>query len=98
MAVLPYEMQISKDAERFYRSINIRFEKNFANFSTQKLIKKNLNNKKRFFIINKDGFREKKVGHYFVFNQGDKIDFNHPNREGHFIIAKEINKKNICQN
>jgi hypothetical protein len=98
VVVLPYEMQISKDAERFYRSINIKFEKNFVNFSTQKLIKKNLKNKERFFIINKDGFREKKVGHYFVFNKGDKIDFNHPNREGHFIIAKEINKKNICQN
>ena len=40
---------------------------------------------------------KKKIGHYFVFNKGDKIDFNHPNK-GHLVIAKEINKKNICQN
>ena len=35
---------------------------------------------------------------YFVFNKGDKIDFNHPNRLGHLVIAQELNKKKICQN
>ena len=32
VAVLDYEMQILKDAERFYRSINIRFEKSLLIF------------------------------------------------------------------
>ena len=97
VVVLPYEMQISKNAKDYYRSINIKFEDDFTNFSTQKLLKKNLKDDKNFFFINNDGFKEKKVGSYFVFNKGDKIDFNHPNRLGHLIIAKEIYKKKICQ-
>lgn len=98
VVVLPYEMQISKDAENHYRSINIKFDKDFINFSTQKLIKKNLKNFKNFYIVTNKGFEEKKIGHYFVYNKGDKIDFNHPNRKGHLVIAREINNKKICQN
>jgi len=97
VVILPYEMQISQDAEDYYKSINIKFEKNFVNFSTQKLIKKYLKNSDYFFIIDKAGFEEKNIGHYFVFDKGDKIDFNHPNREGHLSIAKEIFNKKVCQ-
>ena len=98
VVVLPYEMQISKNAKEYYRSINIKFEDDFINFSTQKILKKNLKDDKNFFFINSDGFKEKKVGKYFVFNKGDKIDFNHPNRFGHLVIAEEIYKKKVCQN
>ena len=98
VVILPYEMQISKDAANYYRSINIKFEDEFVNFSTQNLIKKNLKNYKKFYIINDERFSEKKIGSYFVFDKGDKIDFNHPNRKGHLIIAREIDKKKICQN
>lgn len=98
VVILPYEMQVSKDAANYYRSINIKFEDEFVNFSTQNLIKENLINHKKFYIINGERFKEKKIGNYFVFNKGDKIDFNHPNREGHLIIAREIDKKKICQN
>ena len=98
VVVIPYEMQISQDAKDYYKSINIKFESNFENFSTQKYIKEYLKDNKNFFFIDKNGFKEKKVGSYFVFNKGDKIDFNHPNRLGHLVIAQEINKKKICQN
>ena len=98
IVVIPYEMQISQDAKNYYQSVNIKFEDNFENFSTQIFIKENLKDNKNFFFINDDGFEEKKVGTYFVFNKGDKIDFNHPNRLGHLVIAQEINKKKICQN
>ena len=98
VVVIPYEMQISQDAKDYYKSINIKFESNFENFSTQKYIKEYLKDNKNFFFINKNGFKEKKVGSYFVFNKGDKIDFNHPNRLGHLVIAQEIYKKKICQN
>ena len=91
--ILPYEMQISNDAKNYYQSINIKFEKDFINFSTQKKIKNNLKNFDDFYIIDKAGFEEKKVGYYYVFNKGDKIDFNHPNRKGHLSIANEISKK-----
>ena len=95
--ILPYEMQISNDAKNYYQSINIKFEKDFTNFSTQKKIKNNLKNFDDFYIIDKAGFEEKKVGYYYVFNKGDKIDFNHPNRKGHLSIANEISKKKVCQ-
>lgn len=98
VVILPYEMQISKNAENYYRSINIKFEKSFVNFSTQNLIRISLRNHRKLFIIDDNGFEQKKIGHYYVFDKGDKIDFNHPNREGHLVIAKEINKKNVCQN
>ena len=97
VVILPYEMQISKKAKDYYQSINIKFEDDFINFSTQKKIKKNLKNKDYFFIVDQSEFKEKNVGHYFVFNKGDKIDFNHPNRKGHLAIAEEILKKKVCQ-
>ena len=94
--VMPYEMQVSKNASKYYKSIGIKFDKGFENFLTQKIIKNNLNNKVNFFILN--NFPEAEVGKYFVHNKGDKIDFNHPNRLGHLIIAQEIFKNNFCQN
>ena len=97
VVILPYEMQISNKAKEYYQSINIKFEKDFTNFSTQKLIKNYLKNNNDFFIIDKAGFKENEVGYYYVFNKGDKIDFNHPNKRGHLNIAKEISKKKVCQ-
>lgn len=95
--ILPYEMQISKNAKNYYRSIGIKFEKEFENFLTQEILQNNLIPDLNSSII-KDGFLEKKIGYYFVFNKGDKIDFNHPNRKGHLVIAKEIAKNKTCQN
>ena len=95
--IIPYEMQISKDASRYYKSIGIKFDDGFENFLTQELLKENFSKNLSFLII-KDGFLEKKIGSYFVFNKGDKIDFNHPNKDGHYVIAKEIAKSKICQN
>ena len=30
------------------------------------------------------------VGEYFVYNKGDKLDWNHPNRDGHRAIAEYL--------
>ena len=95
--VLPYEMQISNDAKNYYKSIGIKYDKSFENFLTQEILKGYLSKKNNFFIL-KDGFLEKKRGYYFVFNKGDKIDFNHPNKNGHLVIAEQISKNQICQN
>ena len=95
--ILPYEMQISADASIYYRSIGIKFDKSFENFSTQEILKKNVSNNTNVFIL-KNGFKEKKIGSYFVFNKGDKIDFNHLNRDGHLVIANQIDENKICQN
>lgn len=95
--LLPYEMQISKNAAKKYREFGIKYEDEFLNFLTQKLF---VNEFKKYSNIEiefiKNSFEEKKVGSYFVFNLGDKIDFNHPNRLGHKIIAEQISDREIC--
>lgn len=96
VVILPYEMQISKDAANYYKLIGINFENSFSEFLTQKILLKKLQAEFNPFYI-KDGFLQKNIGHYYVFNKGDKLDFNHPNREGHLVIAKEISKNKICQ-
>ena len=95
--MLPYEMQISKDASKQYKKLGIKYDNEFLEFKTQKIFtsefKKN-SNSKIYFLNN--NFPEAKVGRYFVFNLGDKIDFNHPNRYGHKILAKQIVSRKIC--
>jgi hypothetical protein len=36
------------------------------------------------------------AGTYFVYNKGDKIDFNHPNRLGHALLAKGFSESGAC--
>ena len=95
LVILPYEMQISRNASEYYKSIGIQFEENFEEFSTQKILIENLSSVSRPYFV-KDGFEEKNIGYYYVFDKGDKIDFNHPNRKGHFVIASEISRNKIC--
>ena len=90
-------MQISRDAFVTYRDLNLYFEDDFINFKTQEIFirefKKYSDNKIYFLGLS---FEEKPVGTYFVYNKGDKIDFNHPNSLGHKILANEINEKRYC--
>jgi len=95
VVVIPYEMQISIDAKNYYNSIGIKFDKSFEKFKTQEILKENVSKNLEFFIL-KEGFLEEKIGHYYVFNKGDKIDFNHPNRLGHKVIAEQISKNKVC--
>jgi hypothetical protein len=37
-----------------------------------------------------------KVGSFFVYNAGDKIDWNHPNRSGHAALAKGFSESKSC--
>jgi hypothetical protein len=39
---------------------------------------------------------ENPIGTFYVFNRGDKIDFNHPNGKGHKELASEIASKKLC--
>ncbi len=95
--ILPYEMQISEDARKTYEELNIDFSKSFLDFKTQKLFIEEFE-KESLIEINYLGlnFKEKPVGTYYVFNKGDKIDFNHPNRIGHKVLAEEISQNNYC--
>lgn len=96
--ILPYEMQISNDAAETYKGLGIHWEDGFLDGSTQALIKERLNT--RYVYDGLDAFKglkgTAKVGEYFVYNKGDKIDFNHPNRAGHALLAEGFIKSKSC--
>ena len=95
--ILPYEMQISNDADKIYSELNIFYEDQFLDFQTQKVF---IEEFKRFSDVEifklGQNFPQDKVGTYFVFNKGDKVDFNHPNHLGHELLSKEIFERNLC--
>ncbi len=100
VVVLPYEMQISNDAAETYKDIGIKWEDGFLQGSTQEFLMRELGNKENLKIYNAydafEGLKTKaKAGEYFVFNKGDKIDWNHPNRKGHKIISDFLINKNF---
>lgn len=95
--ILPYEMQISKDAAQIYASLGIRWGEGFLEGSTQSLLRKNL--VEGHIYDGLDAFKGRQndpVGSYFVYNKGDKIDFNHPNRAGHARLAEGFAQSRAC--
>ena len=96
--ILPYEMQISNDAAQTYKSLGIHWEDGFEQGKTQQYLLEDLKgvavyNGLKAFSGLKDTAR---VGEYFVYNQGDKIDFNHPGRAGHALLAQGLWKSHAC--
>ncbi len=98
LIIFPYEMQISKQAAKTYYDLGIKWEDGFLEGSAQKLFLRTLN-----FPAVYDGrnaFSEQAqdtpAGTYFVYNKGDKIDFNHPNRAGHTLLAKGFSESGTC--
>ena len=95
--ILPYEMQISNNARDEYKKMGIIFEDSFGNFKTQKIFINEFKNHSKINIYSLGNkFDEAEIGKYFVFNKGDKIDFNHPNHLGHKEIAREISENKLC--
>lgn len=89
--IFPYEMQISSEASRTYRDYGIDWEPAFDLGLTQRTLLSYLDGSFRT-VNGLDAFRETatrsaRVGEYFVYNLGDKLDWNHPNRAGHRVIA-----------
>ncbi|MGO9579187.1 MAG: hypothetical protein ACLP2P_07200 [Desulfobaccales bacterium] len=102
--ILPYEMQISNEAERKYRELHIKWEDDFIDRGTQIHLIKYLDHNIKYFdayyaFIKKEDIegsrRENKLGEYFVYNAGDKLDWNHPNRKGHKAIAQFLIENSI---
>jgi lysophospholipase L1-like esterase len=93
VVVFPYEMQISAEAAKTYAGLGIKWEAAFENGLTQKILMSSFD--RSFTTVDVlDGFRKivgdtkaARVGEYFVYNKGDKLDWNHPNRAGHRVIA-----------
>ncbi len=89
VVISPYEMQISADAARTYSTLGFNWEDGFLAGSAQRKLRQYFD-KDLPVYDGLDAFPDKsgKVGQAFVYNAGDKIDWNHPNRTGHAALAK----------
>ncbi|MEN8159101.1 MAG: hypothetical protein ABFS41_03405 [Myxococcota bacterium] len=96
VVLLPYEMQISAPAAARYAELGVSWEPGFLERSTQRAIRDALPERVKVvdaywaFVDPADeaGSRAANgLGEYFVYDEGDKLDWNHPNRAGDARIA-----------
>lgn len=89
VVILPYEMQVSADAARTYREMGFSWEAGFEQGSTQRLLLAAFASLGVTAFDGRDAFagQELRVGDAFVYDRGDKVDWNHPNRKGHALLA-----------
>lgn len=104
VVILPYEMQISREAELEYEKDGIDWGPGFVGGETQRVLKESLAPGLAVYdayyaFVDPDAVEASRarngLGEYFVFDQGDKLDWNHPNRAGHrkiadYLVAKEL--------
>lgn len=93
IVILPYEMQASDDAAKRLAQLGIRWEDGFVDGSAQNLLISYLDPDLR--VSNPlAAFRPlrptARAGDYFVHDKGDKLDWNHPTRQGDAIIANYL--------
>lgn len=96
VVLLPYEMQISEEAARVYAAEGVTWEPGFLERGAQQAIRAALPERVETidaywaFVDPADEAASReanRVGEYFVYNRGDKLDWNHPNRAGCARIA-----------
>jgi lysophospholipase L1-like esterase len=96
VVLLPYEMQISAEAAERYAALGVAWEPGFLERSTQKAIREALPERIEVvdaywaFVDPEDEAASRRangLGQYFVYDEGDKLDWNHPNRAGDARIA-----------
>ena len=96
VAIFPFEMQVSADAAARYRQDGIRWSEELLQGEPQGMILAALS--PAITAVDLSGaFRQDslqprsiKVGQYFVFDRGDALDWIHPNRSGHRLIAQYL--------
>jgi hypothetical protein len=89
IVLLPYEMQVSSDAAQTYAKLGFSWEQGFLDGATQEALLHPLRRSGVRVFDARHAFSglQLKVGEAFVYDKGDKIDWNHPNRFGHARIA-----------
>ncbi len=89
LVIFPYEMQVSDQAATTYSKMGFEWAEDFTDGSTQALFQSYLSVPHVYDGMKAFADTDKKsaTGTYFVYNKGDKIDFNHPNRAGHAKLA-----------
>ncbi|MGD8282006.1 MAG: hypothetical protein PVF69_12675 [Gemmatimonadota bacterium] len=105
VVILPYEMQISSAAAEAYAAHGIHWEDGFLDGSAQRVMMRHLAPDvpviDAFHAFVGDGAEIAKrrarngLGEYFVYDKGDKLDWNHPNRKGHRAIARYLAEQHI---
>lgn len=102
--IVPYEMQISQEAAEVYQRWGIQWEGDeFLDRGPQRQLMRHLKLAKVIdlyyaFIDQDDPARARskyKVGECFVYNEGDKLDWCHPNRKGHRLMAESITRQDL---
>ena len=98
VVLIPYEMQISQEAERFYRASGVKWGDGFIEGLTQQKLIEGLHGIRVFnaleAFVGRDGKgagrRDNRSGQYFVHHRGGRLDWNHPERMGHRRIAEYL--------
>jgi hypothetical protein len=105
IAILPYEMQISREAEQYYAELGFRWEDGFIERSTQRMILERLDPGIRvvdaysaFVRAGDAGQRREQnaMGEFFIARAGGAVDWDHPNRAGHRAIADFLIEQGFC--
>ncbi len=94
--ILPYEMQVSNEAARVYKEAGNEWEDAFISGMTQDLLIEHMSGLtvvdglEAFLGPDRDASRrfEYSVGEAFVYNLGERHDWNHPNRLGHRLLGQ----------
>ena len=104
LVLLPYEMQISREAEERYASLGVHWEQGFIGDETQRMVIAALDKDLRYYdayyaFVDRGAVEDSRarngLGEFFVYDKGDKLDWNHPNRAGHRAIAEWLIQQRI---
>lgn len=96
VVILPYEMQTSADAAQVYAGLGFTWEDGFEQGSAQAVLQEYFDFPYVYDPLPRFDRETGKVGEYFVYNKGDKIDWNHPNRKGHAVISEGFLDSGAC--
>ena len=105
IAILPYEMQISREAEQYYAGLGFRWEDDFIDRATQRMIRERLDpdipvvDTYGAFVREGDEAHSRDanaLGEYFIARAGSAVDWDHPNRAGHRAIADFLIAQDFC--
>ena len=105
IVILPYEMQISAEAERYYTKNGIYWESGFPARSTQEMLKLKIDSGTQvvdaYNAFIRPGLQEEdresiKPGQFYINRAGGALDWNHPNRLGHKTVADFLLKVRPC--
>jgi hypothetical protein len=100
VVLLPYEMQISQEAELRYRELGIQWGPRFLERGPQRLVARLLPgipvlDAYEAFVAPTDVEASRSrnaLGEFFVYDRGDRVDWNHLNRAGHRRLAEHLHR------